>query len=651
MFDINNNLFGYISKSTEMSTNIIQRYKNSLIFIGDEKQIYIPTTNSYVGIGLSYLNQVLNERTSNADKIYIENIANNGQVNSDTTYYFPVINGTTPNTYYHTYVALNVGVDPVGGKFIGDLKGTADYSTVSHVTYKNTVKTTNTNSTYYISFTNQLSGDSYTYVNSNLQYNPNTKTLTTETFKGNLDGNAKTATNAVNSTYSTYATYSHFNSYQSIHLLNNQTDKTFYITFGLNSSYSLSYIDNSFKYNTKTQTLTVPKIVATNIVGNIEGTANYSKVSNLTYQILVNSTNTDSSYYLPFINKIGEGSYAYANNKLLYNPHQELLTSTYFSGYLLGWATYASYASYSTYTTYTTYALFNSYQSIHKINNDSNYYITFGKNLTYTLSYMDDDFYYNPALNSVYAGHFYGTFHGDTDMFTKFTGGNLTSSGNYLTQSAHTIKIGNTEKSSGESNNIKIINSAEWAYVGSTSYIQNTAYNLVLRYKINGINSSYAYIPKLIAYSASYFDGVLQHDNLPSLYWANIPIQSQSDSTKQPTFGKVTISGGVPHLDMYSTNSQSSIYFRPNSGTQWAIGKSPWGDDGFGIGIIEPNGCKLSILDNGNVGIGVTNPLEKLDVNGDMRIRGNNGYLGTTSGQQCHMQYDNTNQCLNFIFD
>lgn len=50
-----------------------------------------------------------------------------------------------------------------------------------------------------------------------------------------------------------------------------------------------------------------------------------------------------------------------------------------------------------------------------------------------------------------------GTLKGD--LFTSFTGGGLSSSGNYLTQASHTITIGGTSKSAGQSNNVKIINS------------------------------------------------------------------------------------------------------------------------------------------------------------------------------------------------
>jgi hypothetical protein len=36
---------------------------------------------------------------------------------------------------------------------------------------------------------------------------------------------------------------------------------------------------------------------------------------------------------------------------------------------------------------------------------------------------------------------------------------------------------------------------------------------------------------------------------------------------------------------------------------------------------------------------------------GNITAGGNNVYIGSTSGSQCHMQYDDTNKCLKFIFD
>ena len=36
---------------------------------------------------------------------------------------------------------------------------------------------------------------------------------------------------------------------------------------------------------------------------------------------------------------------------------------------------------------------------------------------------------------------------------------------------------------------------------------------------------------------------------------------------------------------------------------------------------------------------------------GNITAGGNNVYIGSTSGSQCHMQFDDVNKCLKFIFD
>lgn len=51
--DIANKVFAYVKHGADINQDIKDIYENSLIFIGDEKQIYVPVLNTYVGVGES----------------------------------------------------------------------------------------------------------------------------------------------------------------------------------------------------------------------------------------------------------------------------------------------------------------------------------------------------------------------------------------------------------------------------------------------------------------------------------------------------------------------------------------------------------------------------------------------------------------------
>jgi len=71
--NIGDKVFTYIDSykgiSNEALSQMYDQYKNSLIFIGDEQQIYNPLTGAYVGIGLSRFNQVINDLANNTSKL------------------------------------------------------------------------------------------------------------------------------------------------------------------------------------------------------------------------------------------------------------------------------------------------------------------------------------------------------------------------------------------------------------------------------------------------------------------------------------------------------------------------------------------------------------------------------------------------------
>ena len=58
-FDIAGKLFAYIAHKSDLSQEMTTKYNSSLIFIGDEQQIYVPIKNTYVGIGKTSYNQTI----------------------------------------------------------------------------------------------------------------------------------------------------------------------------------------------------------------------------------------------------------------------------------------------------------------------------------------------------------------------------------------------------------------------------------------------------------------------------------------------------------------------------------------------------------------------------------------------------------------
>ena len=66
--NIANKLYAYIAHGCDITTDITEVYKNSMIFIGDERQIYVPVMNAYVGIGMTAYNSTLNKIASLEDQ-------------------------------------------------------------------------------------------------------------------------------------------------------------------------------------------------------------------------------------------------------------------------------------------------------------------------------------------------------------------------------------------------------------------------------------------------------------------------------------------------------------------------------------------------------------------------------------------------------
>jgi len=58
---LGNKFFSYIEKANELTQDMINQYNSSLIFLGDEKQIFVPVINTYVGLGQTAYSYILNK--------------------------------------------------------------------------------------------------------------------------------------------------------------------------------------------------------------------------------------------------------------------------------------------------------------------------------------------------------------------------------------------------------------------------------------------------------------------------------------------------------------------------------------------------------------------------------------------------------------
>ena len=80
--------------------------------------------------------------------------------------------------------------------FHGDLDGIATYANYVHI-----LPMSSANATYYVTFANASSGKRMLSVDATLLYNPSTNTLTATTFKGNLNGPVQTTATSTNTSY------------------------------------------------------------------------------------------------------------------------------------------------------------------------------------------------------------------------------------------------------------------------------------------------------------------------------------------------------------------------------------------------------------------------------------------------------------------
>ena len=88
--NIGEKMFTYIDTAKDLTLSMVQQYKNSLIILGDEKQMFLPLTGTYVGLGqsaYSYILTKLNQSHSLSDGL--DSHLHQNTVNSIYTNYAP----------------------------------------------------------------------------------------------------------------------------------------------------------------------------------------------------------------------------------------------------------------------------------------------------------------------------------------------------------------------------------------------------------------------------------------------------------------------------------------------------------------------------------------------------------------------------------
>ena len=176
------------------------------------------------------------------------------------------------------------------------------------------------NTDYFLTFVDTNNGTATgetVYTGAGVKVNPSTSTITATTFKGNLNGQADGADTVKTRTAS-------------------DASGTFYLTF-VNSNNALDaitneivYTDGTLAYDPNTNTLTT-----TTFSGSLSGNA--SSASQVKTQQIAN-TNA-GPFYLTFVdtdNPSATNETVYTNGGLYFNPRDDILTTTTFSGTLSG---------------------------------------------------------------------------------------------------------------------------------------------------------------------------------------------------------------------------------------------------------------------------------------------------------------------------
>ena len=130
----------------------------------------------------------------------------------------------------------------------------------------------------------------------------------------------------------------------------------------------------------------------------------------------------------------------------------------------------------------------------------------------------------------------------------------------------------------------------------------------------------------------SYTEGIRIHES--STGWTSIVLCGSNNTGNNGTSDR-----------SWSMHTYNAGFYLNRNGSSAQQATRLWGhSNGFTIGNTNVNANAL------NVG-GTVYATTDVVADGDVRAKGNDVYIGSASGSQCHQQYDATNQCLKFVFD
>lgn len=252
-------LFSYVDKSADLTQSMLDNYRNSLIVLGDQKQMYIPLLNSYIGLGMDAYNYIMDAlenlilgavdyQYTNENHEYNLNFLYNADAGPKTSY----VNEKIKFNPYHEYLKVKT--------FVGNLNGNAD--TASQLKYSYHIWGNEFNGTQDVDGDiipkdnhEQTIGDqthyfAYAYIDSII---------------GALDGYASY------SYYSGYAYTSGVSYYAqklSQHYINNDHEYFFSLNYEANPGVAYSYVSDKMVINPYQEYLKIK-----NVIGHLEGNA------------------------------------------------------------------------------------------------------------------------------------------------------------------------------------------------------------------------------------------------------------------------------------------------------------------------------------------------------------------------------------------